>query len=75
MAHARGRALYTAALAAMLLPLVLRERALDLGVAPAPTALFDLQQVWLRRDRLDYGVKLEGALNLAPPISELSSLN
>ena len=36
--------------------------------------LFDLQQVWLRRDRLDYGVKLEGALNLAPPISELSSL-
>ena len=37
--------------------------------------LFDLQQVWLRRDRLDYGVKLEGALNLAPPISELSSLN
>ena len=36
---------------------------------------YDLQQVWLRRDRLDYGVKLEGALNLAPPISELSSLN
>lgn len=36
--------------------------------------LFDLQQVWMRRDALDYGVKLEGAMNLAPPITELTTL-
>lgn len=36
--------------------------------------LFDLLQVFVRRDTLDYGVKLEGALNLAPPITELTTL-
>jgi peptide/nickel transport system substrate-binding protein len=36
--------------------------------------LFDLQQVWARRDTLDYGVALEGALNLAPPIHEKTTL-
>lgn len=36
--------------------------------------LFDLLQVWARRDALDYGVALEGALNLAPPITELTTL-
>ena len=36
--------------------------------------LFDLQQVWIRRDTLDYGVKFDGAMNLVPPINELSTL-
>ena len=36
--------------------------------------LFDLQQVWARRDNLDYGVKVEGALNLTPPIFEKTTL-
>jgi peptide/nickel transport system substrate-binding protein len=36
--------------------------------------LFDLLQVWARRDNLDYGVALAGDLNLAPPISELTTL-
>lgn len=36
--------------------------------------LFNLMQVWLRSDRLDYGYTLEGALNLAPPITELTVL-
>lgn len=36
--------------------------------------LFNLRQVWLRSDRLDYGYELEGALNLAPPITELTEI-
>jgi peptide/nickel transport system substrate-binding protein len=36
--------------------------------------LFDLKQVWLRRNTLDYGLKLEGAMNLAPPITEKAFL-
>jgi peptide/nickel transport system substrate-binding protein len=37
--------------------------------------LFDLQQVWARRDTLDYGVPVvEGALNLTPPIFEKTTL-
>lgn len=37
--------------------------------------LFDLQQVWVRTDKLDYGVPVvEGALNLTPPIFELTAL-
>ena len=36
--------------------------------------LFSLLQVWARRDALDYGVALEGAMNLAPPINEKSTL-
>jgi peptide/nickel transport system substrate-binding protein len=36
--------------------------------------LFNLKQVWLRSENLDYGYDLEGALNLAPPITELTSL-
>lgn len=36
--------------------------------------LFNLRQVWLRSDRLDYGYVLEGAMNLAPPITELTDL-
>jgi peptide/nickel transport system substrate-binding protein len=36
--------------------------------------LFDLQQVWVRRRAVDYGVPLEGALNLIPPITEKTTL-
>jgi peptide/nickel transport system substrate-binding protein len=36
--------------------------------------LFDLRQVWVRRANLDYGYRLEGALNLAPPITEATRL-
>jgi peptide/nickel transport system substrate-binding protein len=36
--------------------------------------LFDLQQVWARTDKLDYGVAVEGALNLTPPIFENTTL-
>jgi peptide/nickel transport system substrate-binding protein len=37
--------------------------------------LFDLQQVWVRRGALDYGVPLQGSLNLIPPINEKSTLS
>ncbi len=36
--------------------------------------LFNLRQVWLRSPRLDFGYDLEGAMNLIPPITELTSL-
>lgn len=36
--------------------------------------LFDLMQIWARNARLDFGYKLEGAMNLAPPITEKSTL-
>jgi peptide/nickel transport system substrate-binding protein len=36
--------------------------------------LFDLKQVWLRRNTLDYGVKLVGNMNLVPPITEKARL-
>lgn len=36
--------------------------------------LLNLRQVWLRSDRLDYGYQLEGAMNLAPPITELTDI-
>jgi len=36
--------------------------------------LFELRQVWVHGDRLDYGYELKGALNLAPPITELTTL-
>ena len=37
--------------------------------------LFDLMQVWVRSNRLDLGYKLEGAMNLAPALTEASRLN
>lgn len=37
--------------------------------------LFDLLQVWMRTKKLDYGYKLDGALNLAPPITEKTTLS
>jgi peptide/nickel transport system substrate-binding protein len=36
--------------------------------------LFDLQQVWARTAKLDYGYELVGSLNLAPPITEATTL-
>ncbi len=36
--------------------------------------LFNLMQVFLRSDKLDYGYKLTGALNLVPPITERTEL-
>ena len=34
--------------------------------------LFDLLQIWVRRASVELGYQLEGALNLAPPITEAS---
>ncbi|MCZ4432965.1 ABC transporter substrate-binding protein [Agrobacterium sp. SOY23] len=36
--------------------------------------LFNLMQVWVRTNQLDYGYELKGALNLAPPITENTTL-
>lgn len=36
--------------------------------------LYDLLQVWVRRANLDYGYRLEGALNLTPPVTERTML-
>jgi peptide/nickel transport system substrate-binding protein len=36
--------------------------------------LFELLQVWVHSDRLDYGYELKGAMNLAPPITEATTL-
>ncbi|HEV7328220.1 MAG TPA: ABC transporter substrate-binding protein [Bosea sp. (in: a-proteobacteria)] len=36
--------------------------------------LFELRQVWARSDKLDFGYELKGALNLAPPITEATTL-
>ncbi|WP_126156128.1 ABC transporter substrate-binding protein [Paracoccus haematequi] len=36
--------------------------------------LFNLRQVWLRNAKLDYGYELEGEMNLAPRITELTDL-
>ncbi|WP_421361720.1 MULTISPECIES: ABC transporter substrate-binding protein [Agrobacterium] len=37
--------------------------------------LFNLMQVWVRSEVLDYGYELKGSLNLAPPITENTSLD
>jgi peptide/nickel transport system substrate-binding protein len=36
--------------------------------------LFELRQVWAHSDRLDFGYELKGAMNLAPPITELTTV-
>jgi len=36
--------------------------------------LFELLQVWVHSNRLDYGYELKGAMNLAPPITETTTL-
>lgn len=42
--------------------------------AACAVPLYDLLQVWVRRDTLDLGYRLEGALNLGPPITEATRL-
>lgn len=37
--------------------------------------LFDLQQVWARNERVDLGYELKGAMNLAPPITEATTIS
>ncbi|WP_240790993.1 ABC transporter substrate-binding protein [Roseomonas sp. AR75] len=37
--------------------------------------LFDLRQVWVRRGTLDLGYRLEGSMNLGPPITHATRLN
>lgn len=37
--------------------------------------LFELMQVWVRTNKLDFGYTLDGAMNLAPALTEKSSLN
>src|SRR3546814_778499 len=37
--------------------------------------LFSLMQVWQRSKALDYGYELKGSMNLAPPITESTTLN
>ena len=36
--------------------------------------LFGLKQVWVHGPNVDYGYQLEGALNLAPPVTETTSV-
>jgi len=36
--------------------------------------LFGLKQVWVHSDRVNYGYTLKGALNLQPPITELTTI-
>mgnify|MGYP006957372243 FL=1 len=36
--------------------------------------LFGLKQVWVHSDRVNYGYALKGALNLQPPITELTTV-
>jgi peptide/nickel transport system substrate-binding protein len=36
--------------------------------------LFDLLQVWAHSSRIDYGYELKGAMNLAPPITEKTTI-
>lgn len=43
-----------------------QRKILDAGCS---VPLFDLRQVWVRRGSVDYGYRLDGALNLAPAIT------
>ncbi len=36
--------------------------------------LFELLQVWAHSKRVDFGYELKGAMNLAPPITEKTTL-
>jgi peptide/nickel transport system substrate-binding protein len=45
-----------------------------IAAAVCSIPLYDLRQVWVRSDRLDYGFALTGALQLAPPITERTTL-
>lgn len=45
-----------------------------IAAAVCSVPLYDLLQVWARTAKLDYGYTLEGSLNLAPPITEATTL-
>lgn len=42
--------------------------------AACAVPLFDLRQVWVRRGNLELGYRLEGSLNLAPPVTHETRL-
>jgi peptide/nickel transport system substrate-binding protein len=42
--------------------------------AACSVPLFDLRQVWVRRASLDLGYRLEGSLNLGPPITHATRM-
>jgi peptide/nickel transport system substrate-binding protein len=42
--------------------------------AACSVPLFDLRQVWVRRASLDLGYRLEGSMNLGPPITASTQL-
>ena len=45
-----------------------------LAAAACAIPLYTLKMVWVRSNRLDYGYRLDGALGLAPPITERTAL-
>ena len=45
-----------------------------IAAAACSVPLFDLRQVWARTSKLDWGYTLEGSLNLAPPVTEATTL-
>ena len=45
-----------------------------IAAAVCSIPLFDLRQVYARTNRLHWGYTLEGSLNLAPPVTELTEL-
>ena len=51
-----------------------REAQKKIHMAICSVPLFELMQVWVRSNKLDLGYKLEGAMNLAPALTEKSSL-
>jgi peptide/nickel transport system substrate-binding protein len=51
-----------------------REAQRKIAAEVCAVPLFDLLQVWGRGPHVDLGYELKGAMNLAPPITELTSL-
>ncbi|WP_270937913.1 ABC transporter substrate-binding protein [Falsiroseomonas oryzae] len=49
-----------------------QRKVLEAGCA---VPLFDLKQVWVRRSTLNLGYRLEGALNLGPPVTHATRLD
>lgn len=45
-----------------------------IAAAVCSVPLFDLRQVWARTTKLHWGYALEGSLNLAPPVTEMTEL-
>jgi peptide/nickel transport system substrate-binding protein len=45
-----------------------------IAAAVCSIPLYDLRQVWVRSERLDFGYALTGAIHLAPAVTEATSL-